>query len=192
MGKLTVVYDVDDTLWNLNSTICDLNKINFKDLITYNPLDNIRLSEEEKTLILQAYSDPAIFRQCKFYDGCDRLFNLEVANLANVWISSANLSKEVLLVKLDRLQNEILNINMEHVKLTCSNSTYQGRVQGDILIDDSPINIAKSDFAYNILLDKPYNRDCDSIVDLLQGKTIVRATSLSEAIDLVEMTVSLL
>lgn len=182
--KLRVVYDVDDTLWDLNQTICDVHDLNFDDIVTYVAVNNPRLTEEQKQVMLAAYGEPEIFKQCKFYDGYERIFDLEKNGIAEVWISSGNMTEEVMTIKAKRLEKEVANINMNHVRLTCSTQIYQGRVTGDILVDDSLMNMIKGNFKYNILIDAPYNRNEDDIA--AAKKEIIRVTSLSEAVDLVE------
>lgn len=182
--KLRVVYDVDDTLWNLSQTICDVHDLNFDDIVTYVAVNNPRLTEEQKQVMLAAYGEPEIFKQCKFYDGYERIFDLEKNGIAEVWISSGNMTEAVMAIKAKRLEEEVANINMNHVRLTCSTQIYQGRVTGDILIDDSLMNMIKGDFKYNILIDMPHNRNEDDIA--AAKKEIIRVTSLSEAVDLVE------
>lgn len=181
-----VVYDVDDTLWNLNKTICEIYGIDFEKCISYHIDENTKLTEQEKITFLNAYRNPYIFARCKFYEGCERIFDLEKNGLAEVWISSANLNKSVKEIKEKRLANEIPNINMEHVKLTFANEIYQGRVNGYILIDDSILNIEKEDFPYNILIDMPYNRDEETIKKNCGDKNIIRVYSLNEAITIAE------
>lgn len=182
--KLRVVYDVDDTLWNVSQTICDVHDLNFDDIVTYVAVNNPRLNEKQKQVMLAAYGEPEIFKQCKFYDGYERIFDLEKNGIAEVWISSGNMTEAVMAVKAKRLEEEVANINMNHVRLTCSTQIYQGRVTGDILVDDSLMNMIKGDFKYNILIDMPHNRNEDDIA--AAKKEIIRVTSLSEAVDLVE------
>lgn len=178
----TVVYDVDDTLWSLNGTICEIHGIDLEKMVSYRVLDNDLLTEDEKNAVFKGYGDTEIFRQCKFYDGVERIFDLEKDGLANVWISSANLSDYIRNVKMERLSNEIPNINMSHVELTVGANAYQGRVPGYILVDDSLHNIRNSNFEWNILIDMPHNRDLTGFED----KNIIRAFSLAEAVDIVE------
>lgn len=178
----TIVYDVDDTLWSLNGTICEIHGIDLEKMVSYRVLDNDLLTEDEKNAVFKGYGDTEIFRQCKFYDGIERIFDLEKDGLANVWISSANLSDYIRDVKMERLSNEVPNINMSHVALTVGASAYQGRVPGYILVDDSLHNIRNSNFEWNILIDMPHNRDLTGFED----KNIIRAFSLAEAVDIVE------
>lgn len=182
----TVVYDVDDTLWSLNGTICDIHGLDLEDCVSYGVMDNPILSEEDKKKIYESYGNPDIFKQCRFYEGYERIFDLEQRGMANVWISSANLNEAVRDIKKERLENEIPNVNVGHIRLTVANQAYQGRVPGYILIDDSIVNISRADFAYNILIDMPYNRNMDEIERLCSGKNIIRVHSLIEAVDMVE------
>lgn len=178
----TVVYDVDDTMWSLNGTICEINGIDLEKMVSYKVLDNDLLTDDEKNAVFKGYGDVETFKRCKFYDGVERIFDLDKAGLAHVWISSANLSDDIRNVKLERLANEVPNINMEQVRLTVGASAYQGRVPGYILVDDSLHNIRNSNFEWNILIDMPHNRDLSGFED----KNIVRAFSLAEAVDMVE------
>lgn len=201
MNKPRIVYDVDDTLWNLNETACKVANIDVNKITVYSFNKNPNLTPEEKERLLEAYSSPAVFRLCNFYEGHDRIFDLEQSGEAEVWISSANLSENIISVKLSRLKSEIPNINMQQVAMTCKADTtakvtdavYQGRVPGDILVDDSMLNIINGEFKYNILIDKLYNReDGEKLLDETpdaRNKNIIRVPNLMAAIELVEKIV---
>lgn len=180
-----VVYDVDDTLWDLTGMLCDNFGVNKEDHITYDPKDNPRLSDNEKQMFYEAFRDPEVFKQCRFFDGYEQIFDLEKDGSAEVWISSANLNESIMEVKRERLRNEIPNINMEHVSLTVAGTVHQGRVPGYILVDDSLSNVANSDFEYYILIDMPHNRNTD-ILEMYPNKNIIKVHSLKDAIKLVE------
>lgn len=176
-----VVYDVDDTLWNLDGTICNILSIDISLIVTYRVFDNPYLTEKQKNDIFSMYGNPDIFKRLEFYPGIERIFDLEKEGKAEVWISSANLNNAVRDIKLRRLM-EIPNINKEHIRLTVGKNVHQGRVNGDILIDDSLQNIVDSNFEYNILMDMPHNRD----LSMAKDKNIIRVRTLQEAVDIVE------
>lgn len=185
---MRIVYDVDDTLWGLNEEICRTYNIDKEKIHTYNIHENELLTEWEKNVILQGYSDVEIFKRCKFFKGTDHIFDLEVEGKAEVWLSSANLTEDVRDVKLKRLEG-IRNINLGHIVMTVANTTYQGRKSGDILVDDSAKNIYKENFAYNILIDYPHNRDLSKLEEAYGHRKIIRVKSLEEAIREVEVLV---
>lgn len=183
---LKVVYDVDDTLWGLNDFITKLHGIDIRKIKRYKTIENDELTEEEKRLIIGSYGDPDIFKQLLFYEGCERVFDLQVFQMADIWISSASLNDAIRDIKRERLK-ELPNIDMGHVVLTSGSDPFQGRVPGDILVDDCVKNILDHDFTYNIMLDKTYNHseeDAQAIID--SGKNVIRVFSLDEAIDKVE------
>lgn len=177
---LKIIYDVDDTIWQLNRTICNLYGLDCNRIKEYDITKTTVLTEEEKRILLESYHNAEIFKLCQYNKGYERVFNLERLGLANVYISSASLNEEIRKVKEYRLLKEIPNINKKHVKLTVGRNTYQGRVKGDILIDDSPINIEKEDFKYNILINQPYN------YGIVFSKPVIRVDSLNQAVDVVE------
>lgn len=185
--KTKVCYDVDDTLWGLNSVIYNdthVHGLKYSDAITFCPYDNHLLTREQQDAVIACYHDPEIFRELEFYQGIDRLYDIEDTGLAEVWINSSNCSTGVMDIKHLRLLYEVPNINPDHIRLTVSPD--HSREPGDILVDDSIANIENSDFRYYILIDHPWNTLKPENEDLFKRKKIFRVYSLNEAIDLVE------
>lgn len=187
---MIVVYDVDDTLWGLDDLLYEDIGLSLDSSTVYSVGNNPNLTEEQKLYLLKGYADPEVFKRCQWYSGFERVFDLEVSSEASIWISSANFNERVKDVKFHRLTSEIPNINPEHVKLTVGTSYYQGRVPGDVLVDDSLENVLKSNFKFNVLLDKPHNRiSFKELSEQCPEKIVVRVNNLNQAVDAVEKIV---
>lgn len=182
---MKIVYDVDDTLWGLNRVVYPMIApgLTEKDAITFNCTKNPHLTKEQQQRALKLYSDPEIVKLCKFFDGIERVFDLEVSGKAEVWISSSNSGEDTKQMKEGRLLREIPNVNPEHLRLTTGFD--HTREPGDILVDDRADNVINSDFKYYVLINQPHNRN----VVFPENKSVVRVDTLIEAIDVVERIV---
>lgn len=187
--KMVVCYDVDDTLWELNSVV--YNGIFVPGLkpsyaTEFNPHDNKLLTKDQADAVMSCYNNPEIFKTLVFYDGIEHLFDIEKDGLAEVWITSSNCNMDVMNIKHERILNEIPNVNPDHIRFTLSPD--HSRKPGDILVDDSVKNIACSDFKWNILIDHPWNTERPEYIETLldSKKNVYRVYSLKEAIALVQ------
>lgn len=184
MKKLKIIYDVDDTLWNLTDTVYEKNGLTRADATVYTVTDNPNLNKKQIKNIYRDFSDPHLFTECKFYDGHKRIFDIDKAGKADVYISSGNLTEAVRDVKLIRLLHEIPNIRPENIRMTVMSQVHQGRELGDILIDDSMRNIIDHDFTLNIVVAMPHNQNT-----IVPNKNIIRAKTLNDAVDIIETIV---
>lgn len=181
MGRLKIVYDVDDTLWGLNDVVYGKMEIPADMAVTFNCTDNPNLSEQQALDMLALYKDPHTYQLCEFYSGIERVFSADASGDAEVWICSSCHNPAIAFVKNIRLSKEVPHSRPEHFYFDTDGKHF--RVPGDVLVDDRLKNITESDFRYNILIDKPYNRKDVSLPD---GHILVRVSSLNEAVDEVE------
>lgn len=182
---LRVVYDVDDTLWGLNKVVFPLidSSLTEEDAIIYECAENPRLTSEQRRKALQLYGDPDVFSSCEFYEGVDRICDIEKNGLAETWISSSNFNEGTRDVKLIRLLHRIPDLKLHHICMTVNGD--HRRVQGHILVDDRPQNVIDNDFMYYVIIRKPYNKD----FNFPENKNVIMVDSLSEAITTVERIV---
>ena len=189
---MRVVYDVDDTLWDCVTDVYAHIGLTPADATHYVWSENAKLAPHQIEGLVAAYSSADFMSKFKFHDGYERIYDAEMDGKAEVWISSANLSKEAAVAKMIRLMENVPNINPAQVRLTVGKSHAQGRVVGDILVDDNVLNVDSSDFRYNILIEKPYTRGDLGLFDkVCREKNVILVSSLSDAVDVVEYIIGM-
>lgn len=187
---MIVVYDVDDTLWDGLTDAYSSIGLTPNDATHYVWSTNPKLTPEQVNCLMNAYASADFMRNVKFHEGYERIYDVEVAGKADVWISSANLSREAAVAKMIHLMEDVPNINPAHVRLTIGKTHIQGRVEGDILVDDNIINVDTSNFKYNILIEKPYTHGDEELFErVMYEKNVILVKSLNEAVDVVERIV---
>lgn len=178
-----VVFDVDDILWGLNERATERAGVDYKKLVVYDCKKNDVLSSEERSKMLEQYGSLELFEGIEWYDGIDKLVNLERAGY-ELYINSNSYTKEVADMKLKQLSS-VLPLPPErfimNVRLSCD--TPKG-IEDDVLffVDDSPYNLVNSNAKHNLTISKPWNYS-EWGISALAGKDVVRFSSLLEVLD---------
>ena len=152
-----VVFDLDDTLWNLNERAAEILNIDYSKLDTFIVGENNHLTEEEKEKLIKLYSDPYLWKDMKLVPGAKLIKQLENYK-AEVYINSNCMNEEVQKYKRSFL-SDLIGLPDERIILNISSATHKP-MDDDIfiLVDDSPFNIQKSNAKYNIIPNKPWNQ----------------------------------
>ena len=186
-SRKKVVFDIDDILWPLNKRAAKMADIAYDDLVTYSIDDNPRLNEAEKLRLRDVYLDPSLFEDINFYDGIERINDLD----ADVYTNSNVFSRKAEELKKQQLMRK-LNIPAENYifnRVTEDNAKKQIGPDVYIFIDDCPHNIMHSDAVYNIMRTMPYNehmKNCDIYDRNHKKKNIIFCNDLNQIITTIE------
>ena len=71
-----IVFDVDDTLWDLNRKVCQLTGIDYSRLTNYR-IQDTNLTDGEVQLILSWYNDPELWSDLIWSEGVEYIHTLE-------------------------------------------------------------------------------------------------------------------
>ena len=171
-----IVFDLDDTLWDLNKRACKLANVDYMKLTTFLLTDNKNLKKREKEKLLSLYGNPMLWNDIKWLDGVERLKNLEKLG-AKVYINSNCMNQRVLDYKRSFL-SDALKLPNDQIILNVSEATKKYMIDDMyIFVDDSPYNILKSNAEYNILFNRPWN----------QNIIATRFNNLNKIIDICEV-----
>lgn len=177
-----VVYDVDDVLWGLNVRVAKLMGIDIKMITHFKVWDNKLLSSTQHDQMLSIYHDNKTFENIVWHDGIEELPEFEKAGV-EVCINSNCLTERMAVLKTEQLLAKI-PLKKENIKCnvidtsTCTKKKIDEDT--DILVEDSPYNIAQSPAKINILISCPWNMT-DEAREIMKGKSIIRVNSLKEA-----------
>lgn len=131
--------------------------------------------------IIESYYNLSTFENIEWYEGVSDIINIENFGVS-VFINSNCMTEEIAKSKRCQLL-EVANINTKRIKCNvinakdCNNKIIDDDT--DILIDDSPFNIAKSKAKLNILINHPWNTSQEG-KKIMQGKNIIRFNNLKE------------
>ena len=152
-----IVFDLDDTLWGLNNLVTSLVGADYNKITTFVITDNENFSEEAKAQFIEKYYDINTWKQMVLYEGANRLRELETDEV-RVYINSNCSTTEIMEYKREILP-KLLGIPTERIMLQIGVRNKPMLDDMLIFVDDSPNNIKKSTAKYNIVPDKPWNRD---------------------------------
>lgn len=177
-----VIFDIDDTAWGFNDRICNILGIDINKIKNFYIKNNEELDENQKKLLLEKYSDSKMFRDIKWYDGFDTIFELEQLN-CEVYINSNCNTQDVKEAKHIELVDKI-GFSDEKVILNIVEDSKHKNLDNDIyiLVDDSPFNIAKSTAKYNIVLRKPWNTS-EYGLKTMENKEVIFCDSFNEILE---------
>lgn len=176
-----VVFDIDDTLWGLNKRIANVLNIDENKLHTFVITDNKLLTEKEKNRVLNEYHNEKIFENIDWYDGIENI--LKIKNFGvQVFINSNCMTQTMANNKINQLL-QVVDIPKENIKCNIIESKSVTRktidLDTDILIDDSPYNIANSPAKLNIIINHPWNIT-DEAEKIMKNKKIIRFDNLNQ------------
>ena len=168
-----IVFDMDDTLWDLNKRACRMARIDFNKLQTFSLTDNPLLTESEKTRLSNVYNNVDLWRDIIWDPYATDIITLEKLG-AKVFINSnclnqtvADFKRQFVPTDLKLPDNQvILNVVIDGKRKELDDDMF-------IFVDDSPFNISKSTAKYNIIPNKPWNQDAvgyrrESLKDIIE------------------------
>lgn len=179
-----IVFDVDDTLWQLNKRIAAEIGLDYNKITVFSAHDNPNLTKTERDALLSAYADSKMFEDIEWDASIEKINVLQ----ADIYINSNNSTQEIADLKRTQLHN-ILNINDDHIIMNIvgnDKSNITKKYIGDdvyILVDDSPHNIEMSKAKFNIVIKRPWNEHCI----LPKAKPAIFVDTLDDAIRLIEL-----
>lgn len=150
---IEIVYDVDDILWPLSRKIAKVCNVSYDHLTAnYRIHENTFLTPMEQKTIIEAFSDPHIFEDIKFFPEVeDILLPRELG--VKVSINSNNLSAEIAKLKKEQLLSAIPGLSADDLHFNVISYSKEKVFSSPmtILIDDSPYNIQISPALLNIM-----------------------------------------
>lgn len=184
MEQKLVIFDCDDILWGLNEKVSNETGVDYTELVTFSIDENPYLTDSDKRLVSAMYHSAELFEDMKFYEGVERLkdINARVIINSNSMSQAAADMKRIQLKAATGLSDDQIVINVitpdNCKKKTIPEETF-------IFVDDSPHNVAMSPARYNIMMYKPWNSTREAFKEI-EGKECERWSSLNEIIDRVE------
>lgn len=156
-----VVWDIDDIAWDLQGRVAKQLGIPFQDLVEFHILENTLLTMEQRLAVNDYYRDPSHFRNIEFYDGFERVTELEQHG-ARLQFNSNSFSATVAEDKKSQIRTFVPHARPEMFcfNVVDGNTTIKKKYPDDsfIVIDDSPYNIALSPAPYNIMPIVPWTQ----------------------------------
>ena len=61
-----IIFDLDDTLWNLNAKACALANVDLNKLVIFNIYKNKNLTKEDADRLCEIYCDPNLWKDIKY------------------------------------------------------------------------------------------------------------------------------
>lgn len=154
-----IVFDLDDTLWNLNKHACELTGINYEKLTTFYASENNLLTNEEKIKLLNIYQNPILWKDITLIDKAKDIHLLEcLADDIKVYIISNCMNDRVKDYKRSFLSN-IFNLPEDQIILNVTQEPKKVLEDTYIFIDDSPYNVMQSKAKYTVIPNKPWNQN---------------------------------
>lgn len=168
-----VVFDMDDTLWDLNERACRMAGIDFSKLQTFSLTDNPLLTASEKTRLSKVYNSIELWRDIIWDPYAADIITLEKLG-AKVFINSNCMNQAVADFKRQFVPTD-LKLPDSQVILNVVTDGKRKELDDDmfIFVDDSPFNIGKSTAKYNIIPNRPWNQDAvgyrrNSLKDIIE------------------------
>lgn len=189
MKTINITYDIDDTLWDLNGRICKKHNININKIKRFKIKENESLTEREKAILLSEYSNSNIFENIEWYNGIERITNVEKLSTNNVkiqvWVHSNSFSQEIADLKLKQIKDKV-SIPKNRIILDTINVSKAGRkninIDNFILIDDSPYTVKDSQAEINMSLATPWITS-KYATEIIGNKDLIIKNNLIEVIN---------
>ena len=186
-GKIRIVYDVDDTLNNLNDYVHE--KLGIKTRADRFTIRECKVySVEQQDAILEAYGDPETFKNLSYVPGATDIFDIEELGNIEVYILSRNFNSDIADIKTESILREIPGATVERIEMQIGNGEGK-RIDelADIIVEDCLDNCLKYDKeVIKIIIDKPHNKletyglsqeDCPNLIrvkSLLAANQVIR------------------
>ena len=170
-----IVFDLDDTLWNLNERACEITGVDLNKLDVFKIHQNTHLTKEEIDILFEVYKSPSLWDNIKYCPGATSIKDLESDDV-QVLINSNCLNEDVKAKKRSFLSKD-LGLPDDQIILNVAN--HKNIEDVFIFVDDNPANIMNSKATWNIMPDKLWNQG-------FEGKNVIRCYSLEEIIDTIK------
>ena len=172
-----IIFDLDDTLWNLNAKACALADVDVNKLVIFNMYKNKNLTKDEVNKLYDIYCDPNLWKDIKYHRGVKSIAQLEKYKGVKVFINSNCMNDDVCTYKRSFLSKDLkLPDKQIHLNNSCKKKEI---TDAFIFIDDNPENILHAKSKYYIVPDKPWNQN-------LKGENIYRCYSFAEIVKTIE------
>ena len=177
MNYKKIVFDLDDTLWDLNKRVCKRANIEPHKITTFLMTDNPNLTEEQKKAILSSFANPEVWNNIEWSRGAKSIRELEALGY-DVYVNSNCMNEEVASLKRELIHSE-LGLPYDHIIVGIAHDPTKKKIDSDtyIFVDDSPYNIASSTATYTLVPNKSWNK---SVIN--ENTQIIRFNSLSAII----------
>ena len=181
--KKVVVFDIDDILWGLVTRVANQLNIPIEKLTTFVIKECPNLTKEEIDSIYDLFNREETFENIEWFDGVDRINNLN----AEVHICSNIFRKELGDVKLVQLIEKFPNIPIEnfHLNLVVDSTKKEIPNNTFIFVDDSPYNIRNNIATHKIMLKRVWNTSKDGM-DILKDTPVKQFDTFNEIMDYIE------
>lgn len=175
------VFDFDDVLLNLNAQVFPV--LGLPEPKSFYYRTSGQYTQEQITAISSKYSDPKIFMCAEFFEGADKIVDLE--KYTEVHICSRSFNSQVVDVKKIRVPAHT-HIPLERMDFQIGvGETKRLPDDADIVVEDHIDNLRKlPSHTIRILIDKSYNRQ--DIREDAKDK-VYRMSNLLSAIDFIKM-----
>lgn len=179
--NMKITFDVDGVLNNQSEYIANKLGLNYSKWTQYYLWDNTGEIRDNADIILEAFKNVDMFKDCGYLPGIERLMELNNRHDIELEINSHNFTEEIMNYKRKSLKEKIgIKDNQIHLALV-DRELKEKVVDTDILVEDKIENIKSSNIRVKaILISQPYN-----IWQELPENT-VRAESLNDAINIIE------
>lgn len=178
-ADLAVFYDVDDTLWSVNPCVAREIGIDHELLDEFRTRENTHLTAAQIEKVIAGYSAVETYETAPFFDGVEKILDLENELGVKVRIVSNSYSPEVAEIKRRRLLERIPGLTEEHLFLhvTSPEQTHKKvwPFAPTVLVDDSPYNVASSQAIHNFVPKMCYN-STEKAMGIMRDKTFSYVT----------------
>lgn len=184
-----IIFDMDDVMWNLNEKVAKVKGIDHNKLICFAVRENPNLTEDEKQLVLDAYTETEVYSDIEFIKPVINLINriyhefpeYPVHIVSNCGTQAIrNVKMEQLLNVLD-LPEEQIHLYVIDMETGAKKKTLPDNIF--IFVDDSPHNIASANAAHKIMPARLHNDVL--VVGSLEGCTLDRPMDSDELVETV-------
>lgn len=167
---MTIVYDIDDTLNNLNKHISSIHKTPLPN--RYNIRKATNLTDKQKEIIIGCYGNADIFKDVEWNEGYKE--TEELANKHKIIINSLCLTDDIAEIKYRRIRKDMPWIEEKHIILTVGFE--KPKVSADIIVEDCIENVADyNGDTHKIIIDMPWNKY--GVVDIRRVRSLIEANN---------------
>ena len=181
-----IVFDLDDTLWDLNKKACQITGVSYYKLRTFITTENPYITDEEKEKLMNIYQNPKLWENMKWLDGAKALSSFEMlGDDIKVYILSNCMNQQVVDFKRSFLSKE-LDIPDDQIILNVANNAKKKKLLDNmfIFVDDSPYNVSQSTAKYTIIPNKPWNQNV-----INDHTDLFRFNSLNNILDFIRLLI---
>lgn len=159
--EISAIFDLDDTLWPQIERTFRGTPYHVSAMDTYSVTEKQIFSDEDAQYILQRFQDPALFTDIEFHPAVSRIKLLHDLGI-HISIDSNSLNSAIAEVKRPQLKAAFPYLSDDRIRLSVKGhdliaSGKEIDNQVTFFIDDSPLNIVKSNAYVNLVPSMPWN-----------------------------------